>query len=144
MVEKKEGATQTCSKCRTDLICKKITSTWNNKTEEKLQWQNKSDGNPHFNYAGPGKYDCNVPKDDESNEVHTIESTLTTSTSSEKSATIEPTLPEMDEITLLHVNNQLILIQQIEKTVFDALGANANVAKVGMYVKLILEGINRK
>lgn len=158
LVEKKEGATQTCSKCRTDLICKKITSTWNNKTEEKLQWQNKSDGNPHFKFAGPGKYDCNVPKDDESQEVQTIESTVTTNTFDGTSSaltltdgatftsptTIEPEIPQMDQVTEVYVDKQLILIQQIEKRVFEVLGANANVAKVGMYVKLILEGINRK
>jgi hypothetical protein len=144
MVDKTEGATQNCSKCKTPLICNKITSTWNNKTEEKLQWQNQSDGKPHFNFAGSGKFDCNVPKDDESQEVHTQESIVATNTSSETSATIELEIPPMDKVTKEYVDKQLILIQQIEKRAYEFLGKDARGDKVGMYVKLILEGINRK
>lgn len=56
MAEKIEGATQTC-KCGTKLVCVKIISEWNNKKEEKLQWQNETDGKAHFKFIG-GKPDC--------------------------------------------------------------------------------------
>ncbi len=58
--EKKEGAEQTC-KCGTERICIWITKEWQGKTERKLQWQNKSNSKPHFKFAGPGKFDCNIP-----------------------------------------------------------------------------------
>ena len=65
MVEKKEGVEQTC-KCGTLLICVKIIKEWEGKSEEKLQWQNKTNRKPHFKFAGPGKFDCVVP--DESSQ----------------------------------------------------------------------------
>lgn len=133
MVEKKAGATQTCSKCGTDLICKLVTNTWKNKTEEHPQWQNKSNGEPHYMYVSAKNYDCNVPKDDDSQEVQTQEITVTTNTAS-----------VLDKITAGYVDDQITLIQQIEKRVFEVLGADTNVAKVGMYVKLILEGMDKK
>ena len=58
---KVEGAEKDCGACKEALICVKVVSTWNNKTEEKLQWQTKSTGKPHFKWAGNGKYNCIVP-----------------------------------------------------------------------------------
>ena len=60
------------------------------------------------------------------------------------SATIETEIPQMHVAVEADVNLQLILIKQIEKKVYDFLGKDARGDKVGMYVKLILEGINRK
>lgn len=159
MTEKKEDATQTCDKCGTELICKKIIKTWNNKTEEKLQWQNQSNGNPHFMFAGEGKYHCIVPKDDEPNKTSTLDTVAPTissdgsftpnvdeldTTAFTVSAAVAPPLPEMDKITEKYVNKQLILIHQIEQKAYKFLGKDARGDKVGMYVKLILEVINRK
>lgn len=61
-----EGETKNCGACQTPLVHVKVVSTWNNKTEEKLQWQNQSNGKPHFKFAGTGqdgkaKYNCIMP-----------------------------------------------------------------------------------
>lgn len=141
MVEKKEGNTMTCNNCGTKLICR--IKEYSGDFEAKPQWQNEN-GEAHYHTNNGKDFTCNVPKDDESQEVHTSESTVTTNTVNEPTPTIESEIPQMDKITKGYVDKQLILIQQIEKRVFDVLGANANVQKVGMYVKLILEGINRK
>lgn len=58
---KVEGAEKICGNCKEALICVKVVSTWNNKTEEKLQWQTKSTGKPHFKYAGPNNWKCILP-----------------------------------------------------------------------------------
>ncbi len=65
-----EGETKNCGACKTSLIHVKVTKTWNNKTEEKLQWQNVSDKKPHFMYGGEGtdgkpKYNCKMPQTQE-------------------------------------------------------------------------------
>ena len=131
MVEKKEGATQTCSKCRTDLICKKITSTWNNKTEEKLQWQNKSDGNPHFKFAGPGKYDCIVPD----STTITQESTVETATTP-----IQTDYLEDDQKNIIkHSAESLWYIRiQVEQTI-KALEVNPNGGMIWEMTKIIYQ-----
>ena len=69
-VEKKEGAKQTC-KCGTELICIKITKTWEGKTEEILQWQNKSNGKPHFKWVSDGEFECNIPGEPSQQTIQT-------------------------------------------------------------------------
>ena len=60
-----ESETKNCGACKTPLIHVKVTSSWNGKSEEKLQWQNQSNHKPHFKYAGEkdGKtqYNCIMP-----------------------------------------------------------------------------------
>jgi len=122
--EKKEGATQIC-KCKTDLICVKVTKTWNNKTEEKLQWQNQSDHKPHFKFAGPGKYDCILPENIVIPETKTITEKV-------------PSLVNADKI-----NSQMDILLELESIVTKKLGDNPNPAKVGMYVKIIFDGMGK-
>jgi len=62
VAEKVEGAQRVCSVCKTPLVCKKVITTWNNKTSEKLQWQNAQDGNPHYYFVSKDNYSCNKPK----------------------------------------------------------------------------------
>lgn len=138
MVEKKVGNTMTCNNCGTKLICR--IKDYAGDFEAKPQWQNEN-GEAHYHTNNGKDFTCNIPKDDESQEVHTTESTVSTNTGS---AIMETEIPQMDIVTKEYVDNQIIQIQQIEKRVFEVLGADANVQKVGMYVKLILEGINRK
>jgi len=62
-----EGETKNCGACKTPLIHVKVISTWNGKSEEKLQWQNQSDSRPHFKWAGEdqdgkAKYNCMMPQ----------------------------------------------------------------------------------
>jgi hypothetical protein len=141
MPEKKEGNTMTCNSCGTELICHM--SSYKGNYKNQLQWQNE-DGKAHYSTNNGKDFTCNVPKDDESQEVHTPESTVATNTSSKTSTTIESEIPQMDKVTEGYVDKQLILIQQIEKRAYEFLGKDARGDKVGMYVKLILEGINRK
>jgi len=62
IVVKKEGATQTCGKCGTDLICR--LKEYGGNFAPSLQWQNY-DGTPHFKTPDGKNYACNVPDDDE-------------------------------------------------------------------------------
>lgn len=62
--DKVEGNEKKCGKCQTELICVKIIDTYQNRNTEKLQWQNKSTGTPHFKFAGPGKFNCMMPNED--------------------------------------------------------------------------------
>lgn len=59
-VIKKEGATQTCGKCQTELICR--LKDYGGNFASTLQWQNY-DGEPHFKTNDGVKYSCNVPED---------------------------------------------------------------------------------
>lgn len=61
--DKKEGAEKKCGKCGVDLICVKITKSYQGKTETKLQWQTKSIRRAHFKYAGPNNWNCITPED---------------------------------------------------------------------------------
>ena len=61
IVVKKEGATQTCGKCGTDLICR--LKKYEN-FGPTLQWQNY-DGAAHFKTTDGKNYSCNVPDDEE-------------------------------------------------------------------------------
>ena len=62
IVEKKEGATQTCGKCGTDLICR--LKDYGGNFAPSMQWQN-FDGTAHFKTSDGKNYACNVPDDDE-------------------------------------------------------------------------------
>jgi hypothetical protein len=61
-VIKKEGATQTCGKCGTDIICR--LKEYGGNFAPTLQWQNY-DGTAHFKTTDGKTYVCNVPNDDE-------------------------------------------------------------------------------
>lgn len=61
-VVKKEGATQTCGRCQTELICR--LKDYGGNFAPTLQWQNYS-GEPHFKTSDGIKYSCNVPDEEE-------------------------------------------------------------------------------
>lgn len=62
IVVKKEGATQTCGKCGTDLICR--LKDYGGNFTPTLQWQNY-DETPHFKTSDGKTYACNVPNEEE-------------------------------------------------------------------------------
>ena len=62
IVVKKEGATQTCGKCQTELICRM--KDYGGNFASTLQWQNYC-GEPHFKTSDGVKYSCNVPDEEE-------------------------------------------------------------------------------
>jgi len=62
IVVKKEGATQTCGKCGTDLICR--LKDYGGNFAPTLQWQNFN-GTAHFKTTDGKNYNCNIPEDEE-------------------------------------------------------------------------------
>lgn len=56
MPDKKEGVRTTCTKCRSDLICRMSDYI---DCENKLQWQNE-DGTVHYHYINK-KFTCSIP-----------------------------------------------------------------------------------
>jgi len=56
MPEKKEGVRTTCTKCRSDIICRMSDYTDH---ENKLQWQNE-DGTAHYQCIDK-KFTCRLP-----------------------------------------------------------------------------------
>ncbi len=66
IVVKKEGATQTCGKCGTDLICRM--KEYGGNFAPTLQWQNY-DGAAHFKTTDGKTYSCNVPDKEETEQT---------------------------------------------------------------------------
>jgi len=66
IVVKKEGATQTCGKCGTDLICRM--KEYGGNFAPTLQWQNYT-GEAHFKTTDGKTYVCNVPDDEEQTQT---------------------------------------------------------------------------
>ena len=62
IVVKKEGATQTCGRCQTELICR--LKDYGGNFAPTLQWQNYG-GAPHFKTSDGKEYTCNVPDEEE-------------------------------------------------------------------------------
>jgi len=124
--EKVEGAEMTCRSCGTDLICRM--KEYKGDYEPKLQWQNE-DGTAHYNTKDGKNFTCNI-QDDDAEEFFPPKPTLD--------------IPETDEITASHIDKQLILISQIEKKVISYLEKDVAPAKIGLYVKLIYDGIVRQ
>ena len=123
----KEGDTKKCPTCGLELVGR--LTDYKGRYPDKKQWQNKGSRKAHYDKDGNCK-----------------DSTVNTENTAPAPTNIDNTsnLPEMDPGTCNHVDKQIIFIRQIEARVFSVLGKDANVAKVGMYVKLILEGINGK
>ena len=65
-VVKKEGATQTCGKCGTDLVCRM--KEYGGNFAPTLQWQNYS-GEAHFKTTDGKTYVCNVPDEEETTQT---------------------------------------------------------------------------
>ncbi len=124
--EKKEGARMECLNCGHDLICR--TKDYGGDYKPKLQWQNE-DGTAHYKTKDGKNFECVLPQDDESQEVHTEETIIETNTSDgnyipntatkkelEKVPEIDPELgQQMDDETLLQYQVYLRTRKFIEK-----------------------------
>ncbi len=66
IVVKKEGATQTCGNCGTELICR--LKDYGGNFAPTLQWQNFN-GTAHFKTTDGKNYNCNIPEDDETEQT---------------------------------------------------------------------------
>lgn len=60
-----EDQTMVCKSCGTALIAR--TKKYEG-FEDKLQWQNEN-GTAHYKFAGPGKFNCNIPTDNNDESV---------------------------------------------------------------------------
>lgn len=102
MPEKKEGATTTCSKCETDLICR--LKDYGANFAATLQWQN-FDGTPHYKTTDGKNYSCNVPDEDELDVQSQI-----TKPSLDESSTKE------EIIILSNLNSKLeVILEKLER-----------------------------
>ena len=132
----KEGQEAKCPTCKVEIIGR--LTDYKGRFPDKLQWQDKDSRKAHYDKDG------NCKDLTSSGTVHVSETTTV-----ETSTIAEPLDPnvlilDLDSITSKYVDEQIHLIQEIEKKVNFVLGKDARGDKVGMYVKLILEGINRK
>ncbi|MCZ6581621.1 MAG: hypothetical protein O6761_00395 [Thaumarchaeota archaeon] len=105
IVVKKEGATQTCGKCGTDLICR--LKDYGGNFAPTLQWQNY-DGTPHFKTNDGKTYACNVP-DKEETEQTRIPSEIPTEA---PAATTPGVLPPSINLSIINTLEEIKLTLQ--------------------------------
>ncbi|MCH7560778.1 MAG: hypothetical protein IIC67_05325 [Thaumarchaeota archaeon] len=144
MVEKKEGATQTC-KCGTELICVKVISEWQGKKSEKLQWQN-SDGSAHYNYNGH-EYTCNIPNEIEQKpKVSQPDEFLNQKQEEIKNQTESKPKFTDQQLTAIHDQiDTLLIIEKIVTARLQGMSAESpNPAKVGMYMKFLWDKLENQ
>ena len=76
IVVKKEGATQNCGRCGSDLICR--VKDYGGNFAPTLQWQNY-DGTAHYKTTDGKKFSCNIPDEDENAQTRIPSESPTTS-----------------------------------------------------------------
>ena len=89
IVVKKEGATQTCGKCGTDIICRM--KDYGGNFAPTLQWQNFN-GTAHFKTTDGKNYNCNVPEDNNAGQSAISTNQQTISTNPQTATTTNPQL----------------------------------------------------
>lgn len=113
MVEKKEGATMTCSSCKTKLICriKHYPASSNYPEKDVPQWQN-DDGSAHYSTNNGKDFTCNIP-----------ENSTTTTDNSKQEVTKNKlkTLPPLNEKIKKYVEERTIQLYQINKIIRSTL-----------------------
>jgi hypothetical protein len=104
MVTKKDGATMTCQKCETDLICR--LKDYGGNYPPSLQWQN-FDGSAHYKTTDGKNFDCNIPEDDETGQTR-----IPTQPTIDKSGSIT----QSDFILLVQLGKKIdILLADVER-----------------------------
>ena len=99
IVLKKEGATQACGKCGSDLICR--LKDYGGNFAPTLQWQNFN-GTAHFKTTDGKSYSCNVPDEEE-----TAQTRIPTETPPEATTTTPGTPPPSTNSSNLAILNAI-------------------------------------
>ena len=121
IVVKKEGATQTCGKCATDLICR--LKDYGGNFAPTLQWQNY-DGTPHFKTSDGKNYACNVPDEEETAQtrIPTEVPSVATTPGNVPPVSISPNpISPIDiiiEETLESINLRVLRIEEMVEAIF--------------------------
>ena len=114
IVVKKEGATQTCGKCGTDLICRQ--KDYGGNFAPTLQWQNYG-GEAHFKTNDGKSYECNVPDEDEVAQTR-IPNVPPTSVATTPGDIAPPKpLPYLDIKTIETIQNIDIRLQRLDEMI---------------------------
>ena len=152
MPSKSEGAQANCWKCQANLICRTALYMVSGRQQANLQWQNASDGKPHYKCTGVVEgtkvFECVAP---------TLPAALAPDPAPVAPATQAPSItaqaaaapvqhktsrltPHRDQVEYLRYALDL------EQVVVDELMArgdtNPNPARVGMLMKLVLDAEN--
>ena len=113
-VVKKEGATQTCGRCTTEIICR--LKDYGGNFAPTLQWQNY-DETPHFKTTDGKIYSCNIPEDDEQGQTRIPNNTPPARTADDTPGTVSR--PEF--LIIAHLEEKIDIlslnIQNIEEKV---------------------------
>lgn len=125
MVTKEENAKMTCMKCNTLLTCR--TKEYKGDYAPKLQWQNE-DGTAHYKTTDGKDFTCVIP-----NEANTSDNRVETNID-----------PESLDKQGKEIFESLLLLDKIDKMTIDYLGKDAQVQKIGLWTKLVFQGMRRK
>ena len=115
IVVKKEGATQTCGKCGTDLVCR--LKDYGGNFAPTLQWQNY-DGTAHFKTSDGKKYACNPPDDEGQTRAEgqtRIQTETTTRATTPGDPPLSKSLPYLDINTIETIQNIDIRLQKMDE-----------------------------
>ena len=114
IVIKKEGATQACGKCGTDLICR--LKDYGGNFAPTLQWQN-FDGTPHFKTSDGKTYACNVPDEEETAQTR-ISSEIPTEAPRATPGTPPPSTTTSSNLAILNaIDNINLKLQRMDEMV---------------------------
>jgi len=102
IVVKKEGATQTCNRCGSDLICR--LKDYGGNFAPTLQWQNY-DGKAHYKTSDGKNYSCNIPEDEDAEQTKIPNE-------STPSATTSGDIPPSVNLSIINTLDEIKLILQ--------------------------------
>jgi len=88
IVVKKEGATQNCGRCGSDVICR--LKDYGGNFAPTLQWQNY-DGKAHYKTSDGKNYSCNIPEDEDTEQTQIETPKVESSINSNKAGMIPAT-----------------------------------------------------
>ena len=115
IVIKKEGATQICGKCGTEIICR--LKDYGGNFSPTLQWQNY-DGAAHFKTPDGKNYACNVPDEDEVSQSK-ISSEMDTPPPATTQGNISPSFDLLPQLIAIKntIQNMDLRLQRLDEMI---------------------------